>query len=177
MTSTLTAIPESAKRPLPAADAQKLRAVLAGTALVAAAGGVAAAVLDAEQFYFRYLTTVLFLVSLGAGSLFWLLLHYLTGASWSLVMRRLIEHATTILVPAALLFLPLLWGLGDLFAWAGNDVDPVVAAKQGYLIGLSLCCGRSVTSAFGSGWPSCSVGALSGRIPARAAMGLGHCGN
>ena len=111
----------------------RFRAILVGVAVVAAAGCVAAAIVNPQQFYFRYLAAVLFLVSVGAGSLFWLLLHYLTGASWSMVMRRLIEHATAILVPAALLFVPLLFGLTDVFSWATDDADPVIAAKQGYL--------------------------------------------
>ncbi len=133
MTSTPAAIPESVKRPLQAADAHWFRVLLVGFAGVAAAGCVAAAIVNPQQFYFRYLAAVLFLVSVGAGSLFWLLLHYLTGASWSMVMRRLIEHATAILVPAALLFVPLLFGLTDVFSWATDDADPVIAAKQGYL--------------------------------------------
>ena len=78
MTSLASTIPESAKRPLQAADAQMFRSWLVGLTVVAAAGCVAAAIVNPQQFYFRYLAAVVFLVSVGAGSLFWLLLHYLT---------------------------------------------------------------------------------------------------
>ena len=133
MTNAPVAIPESVKRPVQAADARQFRAILLGVAGAAAAGCLAAAIVNPQQFFFRYLAAVLFSVSIGAGALFWLLLHYLTGASWSMVMRRLIEHSTTILVSAALLFVPLLFGLTYIFSWAAENPDPVIAAKQGYL--------------------------------------------
>lgn len=133
MTSTPTTVPEAAQRPLPAADTDRLRMILVVIAAAAAAGCIAAAVLYPQEFYVRYLAAAVFPVSVGAGSLFWLLLHHLTGASWSMVMRRLIEQVTTILVSAAVLFVPLLFGLTYVFSWATDDPDPIIAAKQGYL--------------------------------------------
>ncbi len=135
MTDTPITIPDTAKRPWKPADASWFRGIQAAVAVAAAAGCVAAAAFHPRQFFFRYLAAAVFLASVGAGSLFWLLLHYLTGASWSTVMRRLIEHATALLLPAALLFVPLIFGLENIFSWASEGRDGLTAAKQAYLNG------------------------------------------
>jgi hypothetical protein len=114
------------------------------TTVRVAAGGVAflaallvgvGCFLNPRQAAFSYLVAVLFLVSLAVGALFWVLLHYLTGAVWSVSLRRLTEHMTSLVIPAAVLFLPLLLGMGILFEWSreAGQVDAAVAGKSAYL--------------------------------------------
>jgi len=106
--------------------------VAAISALACAAGSL----LDARQFYFSYLTAWLFGISLGVGALFWIMLHYLSGASWSIVVRRQWENIVVSLVPLALLFVPILLGLKCLYEWA-EPVSPgtvdSLAHKRAYL--------------------------------------------
>ncbi len=133
MTHHIPSLPDEARQPLPADKTKLIRIVAAVVAVIAGVVCMAAAWIDPHQFFFRYLTGVLFITSIGAGALFWLLLHYITFSSWSMVVRRLIEHTAVLLAPAALLFLPLLLGMSELFPWARGEVDPVIEGKQSYL--------------------------------------------
>ncbi len=69
------------------------------------------------------------------GSLVVLMLQYLTGGVWGVVMRRPLEAATRTLPLMALLFVPLACGLPDLYAWARPDAidDPNLVHKAPYL--------------------------------------------
>src|SRR5262245_35089760 len=64
-----------------------------------------------RQAYFSYLTALVFVVQIAVGSLFWVLLHHLTGAGWSVVIRRQQENVSRFLTVALVFFLPLLSGL------------------------------------------------------------------
>ena len=57
-----------------------------------------------DQAAFSYLVAFLFLLSLAVGALFWILLHYLTAAVWSVVLRRLTEHLASLIIPSAAFF-------------------------------------------------------------------------
>ncbi|MEE9573965.1 MAG: hypothetical protein V3W20_13000, partial [Candidatus Neomarinimicrobiota bacterium] len=48
---------------------------------------------DSKQFYFSYLTSFVFWVSLGLGGLFFTMLHHISGSKWSIVLIR-ISQAT-----------------------------------------------------------------------------------
>ena len=88
------------------------------------------------QFYRSYLWSYLFVVGLSVGSLAWLMLQYLTGGAWGMVIRRPAEAAARTLPLVALMFLPILIGIPNLYGWAHANVvaaDPVLQAKHGYL--------------------------------------------
>jgi hypothetical protein len=88
------------------------------------------------QFAFSYLTAFLFAVSIAIGSLFWVMIHHLTAAGWSVVVRRLFENLTQCLPVLTLLFLPIALSLGSLYGWMdaeANANDPLWQAKRGYL--------------------------------------------
>jgi hypothetical protein len=81
-----------------------------------------------------YLTAYLFALSIALGGLFFVLLHHATRAGWSTVVRRLAEHLAATLPLFALLFLPIAFGLGELFPWVDPEPgDELLAAKAGYL--------------------------------------------
>ena len=72
--------------------------MIAMTSLVLAVGSGALALsrweADPRRFLYAYLTALVFVISLSIGSLAWLMLQHLTGAVWSIVLRRLMENLT-----------------------------------------------------------------------------------
>lgn len=86
---------------------------LAGLAVVAL--GIAT---EPRQAYFSYLTAYASLLAVALGALALLMVGHLTGARWIAPVRPLVESAAATLPLFALLFLPLLPGLDELYPWA-----------------------------------------------------------
>src|SRR5215831_1621720 len=87
-------------------------------AALAALGIVACAVLgpgNPKQFYFSWLVSFLFFLSLGLGGLFFVLIQYASQGSWGIVVRRVGETIFATLPVMPVLFVPVLFGLNDLF--------------------------------------------------------------
>ena len=93
-------------------------------ALIAAAAGLIVLILgliiNPTQFFLSWLLAFLFVLSFPLGALAILMLQHLSGGRWGLVLRRLLESATKTIPLMALLFLPLLFGLGRLYIWKDN---------------------------------------------------------
>ena len=92
--------------------------------------------LNAEQFFHSYLTAFVFWITLALGGLFFTMLHHLTNAKWSIVLRRITENIMIIL-PLMLVFLiPLLFGIKQLYHWSDKDIiaaDILLQKKSAYL--------------------------------------------
>ncbi len=88
-----------------AGELTRLRIAAGSLAIVAALLVAAGCLINPEQAAFSYLVAFLFLLSLAVGGLFWVMLHYLTGAVWSVVLRRLMEHLASLVIPSAALVL------------------------------------------------------------------------
>jgi hypothetical protein len=109
----------------------------------ALAAGIAGAVLCAIgffispfQFYRSYLWSYVFIVGLSVGSLAWLMLQYLTGGAWGVVIRRPSEAAARTLPLVALMFVPIAIGIPNLYSWSHAKVvaaDEILQHKQVYL--------------------------------------------
>ena len=108
------------------------RNVLVFLALIAWIGCAAGALENRQQFEFSYLTAFVYFVSIGIGALFFVMIQYLTGSAWSVPVRRLMENISVTLPAGIVLFVPLAFGLSDLYAWV-HPTAGVVAAKSGYL--------------------------------------------
>jgi hypothetical protein len=84
-----------------------------------------------ERLMHAYLLAVSFFLSISLGALFFVLLQHLTGARWSVVVRRVAEIVSMTLPVVALLMvpvvLPLLWGNAWLYPW--NDATQVAGDK------------------------------------------------
>src|SRR5258705_1637056 len=96
------------------------RLPLAG-AVCALLGAVACALLGAgnpKQFFFSWLVSFLFFLSLALGGLFFVLIQYAAQGGWGVVLRRIGETVFATLPVMAVLFLPLLLGLRALYSWA-----------------------------------------------------------
>ena len=94
-------------------------AALAGVIAIGVSLGIAAATPDGwRRFFFAYLLAFAYVLSLALGSLYFVLLHHLTNSGWSVVVRRIAEVFAGTLPFLAVLGLPLLFGLGELYPWA-----------------------------------------------------------
>jgi hypothetical protein len=109
-------------------------------ALIAGVGGVAlcvlAALVDRPAAMYSYLAAYLFWLGIALGSLAVVMLHYLVGGLWGFLIRRPLEAAMMTLPLMAVLFLPLLLGLGEIYPWANPSIvrdDPALQHKQTYL--------------------------------------------
>src|SRR6185503_5050091 len=90
-------------------------------AVCAVLGAVACAILGAgnpKQFFFSWLVAFLFFLCLALGALFFVLIHYATQGGWGIVVRRIGETVFVTIPVMAALFVPLLFGLHDLYSWS-----------------------------------------------------------
>ena len=113
------------------------------------------------QSYLSYLWAYLFVVGLAVGSLAWLMLQYITGGNWGMVIRRPCEAAARTLPLVALMFLPILIGIPNLYEWSHATkvaADPDLQHKHLYL-NLPFFLGRAVL--YLGGWTL--IGALFSR--------------
>jgi hypothetical protein len=88
------------------------------------------------QFYRSYLWSYVFYVGLAVGSMAWLMLQYLTGGAWGVVIRRPSEAAARTLPLIALMFIPVLIGIPNLYQWSHPQAvaaDAILRHKQPYL--------------------------------------------
>jgi hypothetical protein len=104
----------------------------------AAAGLVSLAGLwtNRVQFFQSYLMAYMFVLGITLGCLALGMVHQLSGGAWGVVIRRQIGAATRVLPVMALLFLPMVFGMRDLYVWTHADVvagDEVLRHKQLYL--------------------------------------------
>ncbi|MDQ6788201.1 MAG: hypothetical protein M3033_15455 [Acidobacteriota bacterium] len=91
---------------------------------------------EPTQFYRSYLTAYIFWVGLAVGCLGVLMLQFVTGGRWGLILRRPLEAASLTFPLLAVLFVPILFGLPNLYVWMNAAVvaaDEVLRKKQGYL--------------------------------------------
>lgn len=86
------------------------------------------------QFYYSYLVAYMFWLSVALGAMFFVLLFHLTGTVWGVVLRRIAETMMQVLPYMAVLFIPLVFGLHDVYHWTHPDAaDAVLQHKAGYL--------------------------------------------
>jgi hypothetical protein len=110
-----------------------------GALAVGIAGAVLCAiglVISPFQFYRSYLWSYLLIVGVSVGSLAWLMLQYLTGGAWGVVIRRPCEAAARTLPLVALMFLPIAIGIPNLYPWSHAKIvaaDEMLQHKQVYL--------------------------------------------
>ena len=121
----------------PAAKAKVSEAVPAGHAEAAAPAGHHGASGEPpsllKRFAFSYLTAYMFFLSVPLGALFLVLLHHLFDASWSVPIRRMMEHLACLSFPwMALFFVPILIWAKIIFPWmsiSDPQTDHALRAK------------------------------------------------
>jgi hypothetical protein len=91
-------------------------------------GGIGAALfavglfVNAEQFFRSYLWAYVFCLGIASGSLAWLMLQYLSGGAWGVVIRRPAEAAARTLPLLAVMFIPIVLGIPKLYEWSHPGV-------------------------------------------------------
>ncbi len=89
-----------------------------------------------QAFFQSYIFAYVFWISLPLGSLGFLMLHHLTGGTWGIPIRRILEASTRTLPVMLVLFLPVFFGISRLYMWAQPAIvaaDPILEYKKPYL--------------------------------------------
>ncbi len=115
-------------------DQVQRRALVVGAAGVVLCGvGV---FFNPVQFFRSYLLAYLFWLGIPLGCLAILMLHHLVGGAWGALIRRVLEAGTRTLPLLVFLFVPLLFGVHELYLWARPEVvanDLLLQRKSSYL--------------------------------------------
>ncbi len=110
------------------------RALIVGiVALVICIGG---AFINRAQFFQSYLFAFVFWAQLSIGCLALLLIQHVAGGTWGAVIRRPLEAGTMTLPLMAVLFIPIIFGIPDLYRWANPEEvahSELLAHKAPYL--------------------------------------------
>ena len=122
-------------RSVPAAefDARRSRALTAG--LVGLAACALGFVIEPAQLYRAWLVAYLLCLSIALGSLALVMVQHLSGGAWG-IFRRIFEASSRTIPLMAILFLPILAGMHDLYPWTHEELvasDEVLQAKAVYL--------------------------------------------
>jgi hypothetical protein len=108
-------------------------AALAGMVLL---GCLLAGFASARERLLSYLFCFLFFTGISIGSLALIMVHVLSGGAWGELLRQPLLAAARTLPLQALLAIPILVGLPDLYPWANPDAtahDPMLRDQSWYL--------------------------------------------
>ena len=83
------------------------------------------------QFGFAWLLAFMFYLTLALGGLFWVMVHHLTDAGWSVATRRFCEHIASLIFPwLAILFVPVILLAPKIYHWLTLPVsDELIQAR------------------------------------------------
>src|SRR5260370_20261669 len=82
-----------------------------------------------DQFFRAYLVAFTYWLGIGLGCFVILMIQYLTGGAWGVVLRRILESGSTTLAALAIMFAPILLGLQHIYLWAKPEAavhDPIL---------------------------------------------------
>ncbi|HEX3086557.1 MAG TPA: hypothetical protein VHP99_18625 [Pyrinomonadaceae bacterium] len=91
---------------------------------------VIGAFFDRGQFFHAYLVGFIFWTGITLGSLALLMLQHLTSGQWGLVIRRVLEASTQTLPLMLILFVPIIFGLKQIYPWTNTTFMHETAALQ-----------------------------------------------
>ena len=114
----------------PGADFNRYVRLFLIVGVVALALSLLGALFTPQQFFRSYLFAYVFWIGLVIGCLAVLMMQYVTGGAWGIILRRILESAARTLPLLLLLFLPLLFGLHRLYSWTHADVVAASAVLQ-----------------------------------------------
>jgi len=97
--------------------------------ILALGATVFGAFVNTKQFFFSYLFAVLFWLGLSLGCFVVAMMHQLAGGRWGYPTRRFLEAGFMVLPLMAFLFIPIFFGLHQLYPWSA---DPSVGSRHVY---------------------------------------------
>lgn len=92
--------------------------------------------ISTQQFFRSYLFAYLFWFGIALGSLAWMALQHLVRGGWGFVIQRPLEFSARTLPLMLILFIPILFGIKELYTWANPTVvasDQLLQHKKLYL--------------------------------------------
>jgi len=100
----------------PVAQTIQQRSLIVG--VIFAVMSIIGVIIKPDEFFPAYLLGFMAWLGVTLGCMAILMLQHMTGGAWGMVIRRLLEASTRTLPLMALLFIPILFGLPKLYAWA-----------------------------------------------------------
>ena len=112
-----------------------LSLLLAIVGIVGLGLSVVGAFVARHQFSFSWLFAFAFYFTLIAGCFFWIIVHHVTDADWSVVVRRQLENLAMLMPLMLLFFIPIVIFRHHLYDWMNIPVghDPILDSKRAYL--------------------------------------------
>jgi hypothetical protein len=107
-----------------------------GSGIIGLIGCIIGWFIAPRDFFVAYLFGHFFFLGLSLGSLALLMIHHLTAGDWGYAVRRFLESAVGNLLLLALLFVPIFFGLAQLYPWQDRAVvaaDETLRLTQIYL--------------------------------------------
>src|SRR3989442_8009255 len=92
--------------------------------------------INPTEFFQSYLTAYMWCLGMTLGCLALGMVHQLSGGAWGVVIRRPIGAASRVLPVLTVLFLPIVFGMHDLYEWTHADLvarDALLQHKHLYL--------------------------------------------
>src|SRR3954464_15080701 len=96
---------------------------------------VVGAIMSPHQFSFSWLFAFAFYFTILAGCFFWIIVHHVVDAEWSVVVRRQLENLALLLAVMAIFFIPIVIYRHHLYEWMNiaPGHEPILDAKRAYL--------------------------------------------
>jgi hypothetical protein len=118
------------------APTNRAKAISLVIGVIGLAGCAIAWIVTPREFFVAYLFGEVFFIGLSLGSLGLLMIHHLTAGYWGYGVRRFLEAAIGNLPLLAILFVPIFFGLSELYPWRHRDIvaaHELLEKKLGYL--------------------------------------------
>ncbi len=115
------------------AEVSRWQSIALGIGAVGLIIWLVGASMDTERALRGWLLGFIFWGGISVGSLGILILQYLTGGAWGVVIRRTVEAGSRTLWFVAFLFAPLMLGIQYLYHWATTVGDKIVDHRAPYL--------------------------------------------
>lgn len=116
------------------AGTRRLRVILSSIGALAAAAWLGGLALEPKRALASSLVIAFLLLSLALGAICFVALQHVSGARWSVPVRRVAEGIGTTMPLGAIFLVPIGVGLGTLYHWTHPDAhDAVLAAKTWWL--------------------------------------------
>ncbi len=111
----------------------KGRNTLVLAVLISVIACIAGYINDPVRFHQSYIIAFAYVAATGLGAFFFVMVQYLTGSAWSVTMRRIMENIMITLPVCGILFIPVAFGLKDIYPWADHVANPFAGTKGAYL--------------------------------------------